>query len=143
MKNLRTLISTVMLLAAVSICAQSQERPIAQADVPFPFTVENTNLPAGAYTISVLPPSHIIKVQSADTGKSVIIPALPAETLQGAGQGKLVFRRFGNLYFLTQVWESGNKTHRDVQSGKLANELAKHDGQPQTLTILATTKTTH
>lgn len=144
MKNLRTLIATVTLLATVSICAQSQERQIAQADVPFSFTVQNTNLPAGVYTISILSPSHIIKVQSADGVKSAIVPAMPAESLEGSGQGKLVFRRFGNLYFLTQVWERGSNTHRDVASGKLADELASSDEKPQTLTILAnTTKTAH
>lgn len=43
MKDSRTL-TTVMLLAIVSVCAQARERPLANATVPFAFTVENTNM---------------------------------------------------------------------------------------------------
>ena len=58
MKNIRTLLTIALLLAATSVCVQSQERPMLTVTVPFAFTVENINLPAGSYTVSTLPPLH-------------------------------------------------------------------------------------
>jgi len=60
MKYVRTMITTVLLLAAASVVVQAQERPILRATVPFAFTVENTALPAGTYTVYVLAPYTII-----------------------------------------------------------------------------------
>src|SRR5579864_4898748 len=73
MKNARILIATALLLAAVSVYVQAQERQLLTATVPFAFTVENSNLPAGAYTVSTLPPYNMIKVQSADGRKVAMI----------------------------------------------------------------------
>ena len=46
MKYVRTMITTVLLLAVVSVAVKAQERPILTATVPFAFTLENTDLPA-------------------------------------------------------------------------------------------------
>jgi hypothetical protein len=54
MKYARTVIISALLLAATSLAAQCQERQIVMATIPFAFTVENTPLPAGTYTISTV-----------------------------------------------------------------------------------------
>lgn len=51
----------------------------------------------------------MIKVQSADGRKAVMIAAIPSQELKESKQVKLVFHRFGNEYFLAQVWEQGSK----------------------------------
>jgi hypothetical protein len=137
MKNVRILITTVLLLAAVSVYVQAQERPLLTATVPFAFTVENSNLPAGAYTVSILPPYNMIKVQSADGRKATMISAIPSRKLGESKQAKLVFHRFGNEYFLAQVWEQGSNVHRDLRSGNRARELARSGDRIQSATIFA------
>ncbi len=137
MKNARILITTALLLAAISVSVQAQERQLLTATVPFAFTVENSNLPAGTYTVSTLPPYNMIKVQSVDGRKVAMIPAIPSPTSAESEQTKLVFHRIGNEYFLAQVWEQGSNLHRDLRSGKLAGELARNSGRVQSTTILA------
>lgn len=138
MKYVRTMITTVLLLAAASVVVQAQERPILRATVPFAFTVENTALPAGTYTFYVLPPyTMTLKVQSSDGRKTVFIPAIPSRKLQESKEMKLVFHRFGNEYFLAQVWEKGSDLHRDVRRGSRARELARNGERSQSATILA------
>ena len=140
MKYLRTIITTVLLLAGVSVAVQAQERPILTATVPFAFTLENTDLPAGTYRVSILYPySMLIKVQSADGRKAVMITAIPSLKSEESRQVKLVFHRFGNEYFLAQVWEQGSKVHRDLRSGNRARELARNGDRMQFITILANT----
>ena len=137
MKNARILITTVLLLAAVSVYVQAQERPLLTATVPFAFTVENSNLPAGSYTVSILPPYNMIKVQSADGRKATMISAIPSRESGESKQTKLVFHRVGNEYFLAQVWEQGSNVHRDLRRGNRARELARSRDRIQSATILA------
>jgi len=137
MKNVRILMTTVLLLAVVSVYVLAEERPLLTATVPFAFTAENTNLPAGAYTVSVLPPYNMIKVQSADGRKVAMIFASPSQSSGESQRAKLVFHRFGNQYFLAQVWEQGSNVHRDLRSGDRARELARSGERSQSATILA------
>lgn len=137
MKYARTVIISALLLVATSLAAQCQERQIVIAAIPFAFTVENTPLPAGTYTISTLYPYNMIKVRSADGRRVAWIAAIPSSKLEGAQRTKLVFHRFDDEYFLVQVWEQGSKVHRDLRSGDRARELAKNGGSMQIETILA------
>ena len=140
MKFVHTMITTVLLLAAASVTLQAQERPILRATVPFAFTIENTTLPAGTYIFSILSPYNmVIKVQSADGRKAVLIAAIPTLKLDSSNQAKLVFHRFGNEYFLAQVWEQWSEVHRDLRSGNRARELARNGERMQFITILANT----
>jgi len=137
MKYARTVIISALLLVATSLAAQCQERQIVIAAIPFAFTVENTPLSAGTYTISTLYPYNMIKVRSADGRRVAWIAAIPSSKLEGAQCTKLVFHRFDDEYFLVQVWEQGSKVHRDLRSGDRARELAKNGGSMQIETILA------
>jgi hypothetical protein len=138
MKYTRTILTIVLLLAVASVIVQAQERPILNATVPFAFTVENTTLPAGSYIVSTLSPySMVIKLRSADGRKNLMILAIPSRSLEKSKTVKLVFHRFGNEYFLAQVWEQGSAVHRDLRSGDRARELAKSRGSMQFETVLA------
>jgi len=137
MKNVRIIITTVLLLASFCVAVQAQERALLTAAVPFAFTVENTNLPAGTYTIYILPPFNMIKVLSADGRKAAMIPAIPSLKSEGSKQTKLVFHRFGSEYFLAQVWEQGSEVHRNLRSGDRARQLARNGDRIQSVTILA------
>lgn len=139
MKYVRTMITTVLLLAGVCVAVKAQERPILTAAVPFAFTVENTDLPAGTYTVSILSPYNMIKVQSADGRKVAWIGVIPSLKSEESKQVKLVFHRFGNEYFLAQVWEQGSKVHRDLRNGNRARELARNGDRMQSITIFANT----
>jgi hypothetical protein len=115
MKIFRNLI-TVVLLASASIAVQAQDRAIIKANVPFAFTVEDVELPAGTYTVSTLPPYNSIMLQSADGRHSAIIRATQATNLQGAKQTKMVFHLLGTEYFLSQIWQQGSEVHREQET---------------------------
>jgi hypothetical protein len=137
MKILRNLI-TVVLMASASVAVQAQDRSVLKANVPFAFTVENVDLPAGTYTVSTLPPYNMIKLESADGRNVAMIPVILATKSEDAKQTKMVFRQLGHEYFLTQVWEQGSSVHRDVRTGKRETRLAKYGDTPQFVTIVAT-----
>jgi hypothetical protein len=137
MKKARTLVVTPLLLFAVSICTHAQDHPLVKANIPFAFNVRDAALPPGTYNVTALGArDDVMQVQSVDGRKNVIVLAPPINEPARASQSRLVFRRAGGKYFLTQVWLQGSSTHRDVPKGNLEIELAKK-GEKITNTVLA------
>jgi hypothetical protein len=71
--------------------------------VPFEFSVGQKVLPAGEYTVTG--ETQILRIQSKD-GKEHVI-ALPLRTrvsAQWPRESKLMFKRYGDRYYLSQVW---------------------------------------
>jgi hypothetical protein len=136
MKIFRILI-TVMLLASGSVAARAQNRVLFKANIPFAFTVENVELPAGSYTISSLAPDKLILLQSADGRHSVVVQMLESTELHDAKQTVAVFQHLGDEFFLSQVWRRGSAVYHEVRTGKRATQLAKNGSTPQLVTVLA------
>jgi hypothetical protein len=51
----------------------------------------------------------------------------------------LVFHRYGDDYFLAQVWTAGQNVARNPLSTRRTMEVASSGGKPQTFTVLALT----
>src|SRR5580765_6774912 len=104
MKNqLFALIGLGLLLATASAYAQTG---VVKANVPFNFIVYKTQIPAGRYTIQPLGTlsSNAMTIESPD-GK-VVKASLPTacESSLAQEKTKLVFHRYGDQYFLAQIW---------------------------------------
>jgi len=138
MKNIRTLLTIVLLLAATVVCAQAQQRPTLKVTVPFAFTVENIDLPAGSYIVYFLPPSAtMVRLESADGRKAVFVRTIPSGGSTDATPAGLLFSRIDNEYFLSQVWEERSKTHLEFFLGNRAKELAKNRTNEQANKLVA------
>jgi len=72
-----------------------------EATVPFDFTVGNHLLPAGTYTIASSS-SNVIEIRGSD-GQIVATTVALAAHDDAKGNGDLVFDRYGNKYFLSEV----------------------------------------
>jgi hypothetical protein len=88
------------LLTAGSAVAQDHR---VKATVPFNFTVNNSWLPAGTYTIgSNSDTPNLLSIR--DRAKSVHILAMGLTDPRDSEKvGKLVFHRYGNQYFLSEI----------------------------------------
>lgn len=135
MKIFRSLVILIF-LAFGSLAMQAQERALVKVDVPFAFTVENVEMPAGTYTIWTTAYKAIM-VQNADGLHTAFINAMEARKVQGSTESKLVFQQLGNEFFLNQVWEQGSEIHRDVRTGKRATVLTKNGNPSQLVVVLA------
>ena len=90
MKTLKTLllsVGAVALLGAGGLYAQTK----ATATIPFEFTVQNTTLPAGDYTLSATSASHdVMTIRNAETRKAVMVLAPSAERTASSGSLRTV-----------------------------------------------------
>ena len=137
MKTLNTIMLTagaVVLWGASGLSAQTR----ATANVPFEFTVQNTTLPAGEYTISKTSTGRdLMLIQNVEAHKAVMVIAPSAEAAQRRTESPnvVVFRQIGDRYFLEDVKTSGVCGH--VAPSKLERELvAETGGHPLAAVII-------
>jgi hypothetical protein len=106
--------------------AHSQVSQSIQGNVPFNFRVGDSVLPAGQYIVRPLRSgSAVLQIQSSEPkGKGIMCLSnqVQANTQQGA---KLVFHRYGDTYFLSQVWTgSGLSTGSGIKPSKAERAMA-------------------
>lgn len=95
-----TAIAFFALAALVAGTAVAQDRAV-KANVPFDFTVGNTHIPAGSYTISSTRTTSIVELRNA-AGNVHIFGTGYANGKQSAAS-KLVFDKWGDRYFLREI----------------------------------------
>lgn len=105
----------VVLAAFTLLIAGSLNHAAAQivgrieADVPFPFYVGNTQLPAGRYEIKRVLPDNpdVLELRSKDGKTAVLIAGEAAQVTDPPSKTELIFKKFGNDFVLSQIFEAG------------------------------------
>ena len=109
---------TLALLISVPLSAQTT----AKATIPFDFTVGQTRMPAGTYEFNTL--SHgVISIRDSKTAKSILSLVNSQEPSRAHSTPKLVFHRYGNKYFLSQVSRGHGGAVVQLPTSKLEDEL--------------------
>ena len=112
-------IGTLLLLASIpNTFAQTTVR----ATVPFPFMVGKTEVPAGTYTINSTS-QNVIAIRDLETGRSVLSLINPGRPGSNDSTPKLVFNKYGNKYFLSQVSRGLGSNVMELTPSKLEKEL--------------------
>jgi hypothetical protein len=123
------MLMAVMAMAMVTAVASANGQTVAaRADVPFDFAVGNHNLPAGDYSIrSIRNSSEVLRIATYGTAKNATMQVtMPARN--GDKRSMLVFHRYGQRYFLAEVWSaSGTGVHLTVsrEERSIQKELSR------------------
>jgi hypothetical protein len=122
------------LLAAAGLYAQSSQTLVAK--VPFGFHVGSVALPAGEYSLDMRAAAGFVRVISANRKTVALMGTFATQTAEYNQQGKLVFNRYGDNYFLSQVWSPGLSGRGFCKSNR-EKEMASTAGSPSRETLLA------
>lgn len=95
-------------------------------DVPFSFIVAGQSMPAGHYIVKNAGEARIRVFSPGTTGVFVATHAAVRSASDGS---KLVFRRYGDTYFLATVWVTGNSTGRELYRSPAERELMRHKAE--------------
>lgn len=121
-KQLFILFGVGLLLAAASAYAQSIR---VKANVPFDFIVRGVTLQAGEYTIEpVAANGAALAIRDADQKAKSVVLTNRCESLKPASQTQLVFHRYGNRYFLSEIWVEGNLSGHQLPQSPRETEMA-------------------
>ncbi|MCU1294943.1 MAG: hypothetical protein JWP08_3793 [Bryobacterales bacterium] len=114
---------SLSVLAAALTCTGVYAQTLDyRADVPFNFQVGDTAMPAGHY--SVKNARGILTVAQTDGKKSVFRLTMPAARRTATPDGKLMFNRYGEDYYLTNVWTAGSREGQALVQSKHEKQLS-------------------
>jgi hypothetical protein len=117
-------LGTLALLAAASAFGQQKIR----VNIPFEFHLADAVLPAGQYEVNVGAHNmeNLLSLECSECRASA-----NANTFGIGGgadalvEGRLVFNKYGETYFLSQVWSPGYSQGRALNKSKTENEIAR------------------
>jgi len=112
----------VALFAGASLWAQGSQNLVVE--VPFGFHAGPSMLPAGEYTVYTDSGTGLVRMRSADSKSSAIIQTNAVQSRAMSDVGKLIFHRYGDEYFLSQVWKPGSDTGRQLRVSRREMEVA-------------------
>jgi hypothetical protein len=122
MKLLRIVLYAALLLAASASIAQTRQGDVV-ANIPFPFVVAHQTLPAGHYIVS---PANAVALGIHDANnRGTFVPTQSAQRSANDNSCKLVFHRYGDKYFLSEMWVAGNSNGRTLFRSRAERELAE------------------
>jgi hypothetical protein len=128
------LLIVMMVMGIGSAQGQSLANDL-RVKIPFDFIVGDKELPAGDYSIARVRPSfdnRVLVIESVDNHLTVVRLTSPVESLAPKVEGSLVFRRYGDQYFLSQIWTAGATTGSAFFKSREERELerkAQEQGQ--------------
>ena len=93
---------TVGLVMGLIISAQAQMRTEYRAHVPFDFKVGGQTFQAGDYVLGLMNPTALT-IRDMKSGNAKFISIMPRENNERLNVSKLVFNRYGDRYYLSEM----------------------------------------
>ena len=133
-KKVLRAVATISFVVAIAMTmvgsaqAQSLADPI-KVNIPFDFQVADTKLPAGEYYVRRLPSSSsdsVVMIKNVQDGQTAVRLTIAVQRSDPKNKGTLVFHRYGEQYFLFQVWPAGGETGRVLPQSRSEREVQKN-----------------
>ena len=154
-KIVKGLIEFGLLIAFVTVFANQTTKAQRldyglRANIPFAFTVGNQTMPAGRYSFERAEANDsdfVLRVSSLTARSTTFHNTVPVTTQKPRDKGILIFHRYGDHYFLFQVWSAAaltgrslprSRSERDIQRKNVDAGLSATRGvESQVVTIVA------
>jgi len=130
------------LMIAVPAHAQMPGTTI-RATIPFDFIVKGKTLPAGNYEIKRFSdsPEGLIIRNVNDKRDHVMFETEPVETMEIPNGSEIVFHRYGDNYFLSEVFTAGEETGQELTptraERRLRSDMASNKANAETVAVAA------
>jgi hypothetical protein len=126
------------MLAIASVHAQTPSR--VEVKIPFDFTAGKATLKAGTYSIKRVSDNALALRRVDGKTTAIVSSPLTIESRNYKGGQRLVFNKYGDQYFLSQVWLSVDTGRQLFPSGTERNaareySLANNNAKPERFEI--------
>ena len=115
-----------VVLGMSTISAQGQIIGQLEANIPFTFHAGGAKLPPGKYVIHVLDNTDLglMEIQSADGRTSALFEVREAQDSTSPKKSELIFNHYGNRYFLSRLFDEGDKVGSAVAESGYSKQYA-------------------
>jgi len=116
LKGFTMLVLVAVLAFSTAIASgQSANANKVIANIPFEFNVGYKTMPAGEYTVeTVVTAGDALLIKSADSTLCVLRLSEATSRIKDKKQARLVFHRYGDRYFLAEVWNGVDNIGRQL-----------------------------
>jgi len=136
--NLAVLSALVVLFAGMLNAQMPIRQPLFRIDVPFAFVVGGVHLPAGHYHVYHPGDPYLIVIEKDDGRARAMVYVHPSTTEASASSTKLVFNKYGDQYFLSQVWTEPDKEVHQCFKCREEQTLMAQAGKRESVVVPAT-----
>jgi len=145
MKRVFSVVVAGCLLSVLLLGSAGAQEPGTKirASIPFEFTVKGKTLPAGEYEVSRVmdEPIALLLRNVHDKHDEVVVETEPVIGRMTPKRDELIFNRYGESYFLSEVFTAGEQTGEELypthRERELRSEMARNQAGPETVTVAA------
>jgi hypothetical protein len=113
----------VMALVPVSGAMEQRQPGDLLVNIPFSFLAGNQQMPPGRYVVTSATNGFLSMYEAGGSSTRLLLPVHSVES-HASQTPKLVFHRYGDSYFLTEVWNGDGKIGRQLPRSNVEKELA-------------------
>jgi hypothetical protein len=119
-------IAVALMAAAIAAGQCFAQQTISKADIPFAFQVGNKTMPAGQYWIQRVSDADesAQMIRRTDPSAAAVAVTFAVDVKNGESTPELVFHKYGNSYFLSEIW-TGLGQGRQLPKSEREKELAR------------------
>jgi hypothetical protein len=125
-------ISAVMLFAVFTasvVVANGQSSTRVYAQIPFDFVVGDKTLSAGRYSVSTEMQDHsALRVRNMKANSAAVRLSDQIQSRSSKNNARLVFHRYGQTYFLAEVWQGGSSSGWSLHPSKAERTCQREQG---------------
>lgn len=143
-KHALSVVAILSLLVTMTFTNYAAPAGKLRVDIPFDFAVGKAKMPAGQYTVERTYNTRILLIRNLDGRTGIFSGIHGGQSSKKPSEAKLVFNRYGNQYFLSQVWEEGSTTAMQLpmsraerKLAKRSEHLARNTAKPEVVTVMA------
>jgi hypothetical protein len=141
MKSAKWMLPVTLMLLSGLMAAQSLTSSTVVAQIPFDFMVSNKIIPAGECEVgSVGMSGQILAIRNFDARKAVLVLSSQDQANQAAASSVLVFKHYGNQYFLSEIRLEGSKWSHKLPESRAEAEVRASNAPASQETLLAALK---
>jgi hypothetical protein len=108
------------LLAALAAMAQGPSGDVL-VNVPFAFVIDSHHMQPGRYVVTKAA-NGVLRIHDTEVAGNQMFLAVHSIESKTPNEAKLVFHRYGDTYFLAEVW-NGNDIGKELPKSKAEKEI--------------------
>ena len=120
-------------IALVAVAAVQAQDKTVTANVPFNFYMGSSAMPQGSYKVDEFAHGAVVSMHAKDTVKSVTTHQVVGKNQ--AEPARLVFHRYGQSYFLAEIWSGDTSVGQALAVSQREKELAQNESAPMVAVI--------
>jgi len=119
-------LAALILLVTVSSAYAQTDRQ-TPVNIPFNFSIGEKTMPAGKYLIrrNRKDSDTVWVIQNKESGEAALLLTRSVRATETEENAKFVFRKYDDVYFLSEFWAAGTNSGREIQVTDRERALAK------------------